>query len=155
MIKLLILLFTIKTALAQPLSIDSIYQHLLITYPSYNNITYNKPSTNYLIPNIWGATLEKYGEGLTPVADNVIDAQCFVPICHTQSDCRGISTCRTADFTLDNRKLCLTNAYNVLDTMYNTIINATTSVDITTFGRDCFSSGAFTAMLKTCYHNAR
>lgn len=155
-IKLLILLFTIKTALAQPLSIDSIYQHLLITYPSYNNITYNKPSTNYLIPNnwllqtpnIWGATLEEYGEGLTPVGDNVIDAQFFVPTCHTQSDCRGISTCRTADFTLDNRKLCLTNAYNVLDTMYNTIINATTSVDITTLGRDCFSSGAFTAMLK-------
>lgn len=32
--------------------------------------------------------------------------------------------------------------------MYNTIINATTSVDITTLGRDYFSSGAFTAMLK-------
>lgn len=118
-IKLLILLFTIKTALAQPLSIDSIYQHLLITYPSYNNITYNKPSTNYLIannwllqtPNIWGATLEEYGEGLTPVADNVIDAHFFVPTCRTQLDCRGISTCKTADFTLDNRTLCLTNAY--------------------------------------------
>lgn len=32
--------------------------------------------------------------------------------------------------------------------MYNTIINATTSVDMTTLGTDYFSSGAFTAMLK-------
>ncbi|MCC8398680.1 MAG: hypothetical protein LN569_05295 [Rickettsia endosymbiont of Labidopullus appendiculatus] len=151
-----LLLFTAQVTLAQPISIDDIYKHLLTTFPQYNNITYNKPSTNYFVPNhwllqtpnIWGTSVEKYNQGFVPVGDNIIDKQFFVPTCRTQSDCLGVSVCRMAQFTLDNRKLCLTNAHDILENIYSTIIKADSSVDITTLGRPFVSTDAFTSMLK-------
>ncbi len=151
-----LLLFAAQITLAQPLSIDDIYKHLLTTFPQYNNITYNKPSTNYLVPNhwllqtpnIWGTPLEKYNQGFTPVGDNIIDKQFFAPTCRTQSDCLGVSICKRAEFTLDDRKLCLTNAHDILEDIYSTIIKADSSIDIVTLGKTLMSTEAFTSMLK-------
>ncbi|WP_425362703.1 phospholipase D-like domain-containing protein [Candidatus Tisiphia endosymbiont of Hybos culiciformis] len=151
-----LLLFTAQVTVAQPISIDDIYKHLLTTFPQYNNITYNKPSTNYFVPNhwllqtpnIWGTSVEKYNQGFTPVGDNIIDKQFFVPTCHAQSDCLGVSICKRAEFTLDDRKLCLTNAHDILENIYSTIIKAESSIDIVTLGKTSLSTGAFTSMLR-------
>ncbi len=138
-----LLLVVTEITWAQPLSAEGIYNHLHAKFPQYNNVTYAEPSENYLTPgdwlvqtpNSWGTSLSTYNQGFTPKGHNKIDPQFFVPTCQTQADCGGVSKCKTAAFTRDDRKLCLSSAHKVMEIFYNTFISANSTVDITTLGK--------------------
>lgn len=137
-------------------SIDDIYTHLLKDYPQFKDITYNQPTTDniliqndwlYQTPNHWDSDLEVYNKSFLPSHKHKIDKDYYAPTCHTQDDCAGVGTCKKANFTLDDRKLCLTHAHDFLEQMFETITNAQWTVDIVTLGKGTVTTQAFTTVL--------
>lgn len=136
-----------------PVNLDSIYNFLKKNYPSYEGITYSAPTTNILrennwllqTPNIWGFDLSSYN---TVFGGSNLDACYNLPTCNTDSDCQGGDSnfpascvvpnfvteetigCPNSGSTPAGQKLCLSNAHKIITNLYNDIINAQSTIDI-------------------------
>lgn len=141
------------------LSLEGIYDHLLIKFPQYKDISYTEPSENYIepskwllqTPNAWYINEKEYAKGFKPKKDHIMHSLFYVPTCNIQKDCQGISVCKSVPYTFDGKKLCLTKAHDILEEIYRTIISAKRTVDITTLADPFngeFIQGAFDGVIK-------
>ncbi len=150
-------LLSIQTVFS--VTIQSLYETLKQTFPSFNNITYQAPSMNYFAPdwffqtpNAWSKTLAQYNLSLTPLNGNTLNQTYQAPTCSSDSDCQGSRHCLAPNY--DNYLgLCLGDANTIEQRMYNAISQANNFVYYTTlqptdYSDPSFTSGAFTAVMK-------
>jgi len=135
---------------------SGLYQYLKKNYPTFDNITYSAPTMNILradnwllqTPNIWGFDLSDYQDIFTRSKHR---DQCFnLPTCSTDTDCfasksnfpvkcivpnflatSAASGCPNNTTTPKGQKLCISNAQKILLDIYDDIIIAQKTVDIT------------------------
>ena len=157
----------LTNAIATPMTpLTAIYEKLHEYFPRFNGITYAQPSTNYLssdgswmiqTPDAWGTTLADYHTDITTAAPGESINPLFrLPTCHTASQCLGPRTCTQPVFTHPSkspRYLCTGPEDHFQIRMYNAIISANHTLDITTLQpssitHSAFSTGAFTPTLQ-------
>nr|7WU1_A Chain A, Phospholipase D [Moritella sp. JT01]7WU1_B Chain B, Phospholipase D [Moritella sp. JT01]7WU1_C Chain C, Phospholipase D [Moritella sp. JT01]7WU1_D Chain D, Phospholipase D [Moritella sp. JT01]7WU1_E Chain E, Phospholipase D [Moritella sp. JT01]7WU1_F Chain F, Phospholipase D [Moritella sp. JT01] len=148
------------------LDVNDIYDHLNEKYSQFNDVTFSKPSTNYLKPGwildthfTFGTSSEFYNKSFDALSFNHVDSEFNMSTCNDDSECGGVSTCTAPAYTKnkdgDAKKLCTVPADKILDAIYDNIVSAKRSVDIVTLQpmdishlNLSFSSGAFTATIK-------
>lgn len=151
---LLLLILNILNAL----SIEDVYLYLKSTdngiYSKYENVTYSKPSMNYLpsdwlfqTPNGWGYTIDQLNLSRTH-GSLPLDSTWNLPICQNDNDCIQPAVCKEALFSNDKRLLCQTGSYNLLNQFSNLISSANYTVDVIHYDNSNNVDSIFTQALE-------
>ena len=145
--------------------VDTIYRGLLQYQPGFNGTTFAMPQVNYLghdfliqTPDIWGQTLNEYNDAITKTAPRErIDKTYLLPTCQNDTQCAGERRCARPVFLPPGAsKLCTGAEIQFQLRLYQAIVSANHSVDITTLQpeailQSAFSDGAFTPVLQQAF----
>jgi hypothetical protein len=147
---------------AKAMLVNDIFSGLLHYQREFNGTTYAVPQINYLhedfliqTPNIWGQSLSEYNTAIsTAAAGEHIDKTYLLPTCLDDSQCMGERACTRPTFLYNaSRKLCTGPEIQFQLRLYQSIVEANHSVDITTLQpevvlQSAFSDGAFTPVIQ-------